>query len=77
MKETKIIKADGKCSIPQNNNIAKCDCGIEKFENGNNVGGDSIFSFNNYNLNDTLFIIFKIIILLIIMYLIYSYISKK
>jgi len=77
MKETKIIKANGKCSIPVNNNIPKCDCGIEKFENGSNMGGDSIFSFNNYNLNDTLFITFKIIIILIIIYLIYSYISKK
>jgi hypothetical protein len=77
MKETKIIKADGKCSFPPNNNNNKCDCGIEKFENGNNGDTGGILANYNINVNDTLINIFKIIILLFIIYLVYSYITNK
>jgi len=39
MKDTKIIKANdsknGKCSGPNMDKNAKCDCAIEKFENNN------------------------------------------
>jgi hypothetical protein len=70
--ETRIIRSNGKCTPPNNNN-ANCDCAIEKFEN-NNDNKNSIFGVSNQN---NIFIyLLKFGLITFFIYLVFSTLTK-
>ena len=68
--DTKIIKANDKCSVPNNNNT-KCDCVVEKFENNNGNNNIYIQSYTN-----VLLYVLKFALITFFIYLVFSYFQK-
>jgi hypothetical protein len=64
---TKIIRANDKCTIPNNN--TKCDCVVEKFESNNEKSFIKLYT-------PTFMYILKFTLITLFIYLVFSYFQK-